>query len=44
MRLGCKAVAYLELGHYWGTDASRDLMLAGYAAELADPRGSTRRS
>ncbi|WP_253732489.1 class I SAM-dependent methyltransferase [Thioclava sp. JE_KL1] len=34
LRLGCKAVPYLEPGHYWGTDASRALMLAGYAAEL----------
>ena len=37
LRLGCKAVAYLEPGHYWGTDDSRELMLAGHAAELADP-------
>lgn len=37
LRLGCKAVAYLEPGHYWGTDASREIMLAGHAAELADP-------
>ena len=37
MRLGCKAVPYLEPGHYWATDASRALMLAGRAAELADP-------
>jgi hypothetical protein len=36
LRLGCKAVPYLNPGHYWGTDASRALMLAGYAAELED--------
>jgi len=37
LRLGCKAVPYLEPGHYWATDASRALMLAGQASELADP-------
>jgi len=37
LRLGCKAVDYLEPGHYWATDASREIMLAGHAAELADP-------
>lgn len=37
LRLGCKAVPYLEPGHYWATDASRALMLAGHAQELADP-------
>ena len=37
LRLGCKAVPYLEPGHYWGTDASRALLLAGHAAELEDP-------
>ena len=37
LRLGCKAVPYLEPEHYWATDASRALMLAGHAAELTDP-------
>lgn len=37
LRLGCKAVPYLNPGHYWATDASRALMLAGHAAELPDP-------
>lgn len=37
LRLGCKAVPYLEPGHYWATDASRAILLAGHAAELADP-------
>lgn len=37
LRLGCKAVPYLAPGHYWATDQSRDLMLAGLAQELADP-------
>jgi len=37
MRLGCKAVPYLEPGHYWATDASRAIMLEGYRTELADP-------
>lgn len=37
LRLGCKAVPYLEPGHYWATDASRALMLAGLASEL-EPR------
>ncbi|HSG57260.1 MAG TPA: class I SAM-dependent methyltransferase, partial [Paracoccaceae bacterium] len=36
LRLGCKAVPYLEPGHYWATDASRALLLAGRRAELAD--------
>ncbi|MGD9864632.1 MAG: class I SAM-dependent methyltransferase [Pseudodonghicola sp.] len=37
LRLGCKAVGYLEPGHYWATDLSRELMLAGRAAELQEP-------
>ncbi|MBS0125565.1 class I SAM-dependent methyltransferase [Thetidibacter halocola] len=37
LRLGCKAVPYLDPSHYWATDASRALMLAGRAAELPDP-------
>lgn len=37
LRLGCKAVPYLEPGHYWATDASRAILLAGHRAELADP-------
>lgn len=37
LRLGCKAVPYLQPGHYWATDASRALMLAGHAQELPDP-------
>lgn len=37
LRLGCKAVPYLAQGHYWATDASRALMLAGYQIELDDP-------
>lgn len=37
LRLGCKAVPYLEPGHYWATDASREILLAGHRAELADP-------
>jgi hypothetical protein len=37
LRLGCKAVPYLEPGHYWATDAARSLLLAGYHAELSDP-------
>lgn len=36
LRLGCKAVPYLEAGHYWGTDLSADLMAQGYATELLD--------
>ncbi|MBR9766610.1 MAG: class I SAM-dependent methyltransferase [Rhodobacteraceae bacterium] len=34
LRLGCKALRYLEPGHYWATDASRALLLAGLAQEL----------
>jgi hypothetical protein len=37
LRLGCKAVPFLEPGHYWATDASRALMLRGRAVELPDP-------
>ena len=37
LRLGCKAVPYLEPGHYWATDAARSILLAGYHAELSDP-------
>lgn len=37
LRLGHKAVPFLEPGHYWGTDASLALMLHGRATELADP-------
>ena len=37
LRLGCKLVPYLEPGHYWGTDASGDLMRRGRETELADP-------
>lgn len=36
LRLGCKAVPYLAPGHYWATDASRALMLAGHEKELAN--------
>lgn len=37
LRLGCKAVPFLDPGHYWATDASRALMLRGREAELPDP-------
>lgn len=37
LRLGHLAVPYLEPGHYWGTDASLDLMRHGRAVELDDP-------
>ena len=37
LRLGCKAVPYLDHGHYWATDQSAALMAAGHARELADP-------
>ena len=37
LRLGCKAVPYLEPGHYWATDASRKILLAGHRTELPDP-------
>ncbi|MDZ7908155.1 MAG: class I SAM-dependent methyltransferase [Gemmobacter sp.] len=37
LRLGCKAVPYLDPGHYWATDASHALMARGRAVELADP-------
>jgi SAM-dependent methyltransferase len=35
LRLGCRAVPYLDPGHYWGTDASAALMARGHAAELS---------
>lgn len=34
LRLGHRAVAFLDPGHYWGTDASRALMLRGWEVEL----------
>jgi hypothetical protein len=37
LRLGCKAVPYLEPSRYWATDASRALMLRGREVELPDP-------
>ena len=37
LRLGCRAVPYLNQGHYWATDLSGALMRAGHAAELVDP-------
>ena len=37
LRLGCKAVPYLDPGHYWATDLSGALMAEGHARELADP-------
>jgi hypothetical protein len=37
LRLGCKAVPYLDPGHYHATDASRALLLTGRAQELPDP-------
>lgn len=36
LRLGCKAVPYLDPGHYWATDLSGDLLRRGYDLELAD--------
>jgi hypothetical protein len=37
LRLGCRAVPYLDAGNYWATDLSGDLMRAGHMSELADP-------
>ena len=37
LRLGHRAVPFLKPGHYWGTDASLELMQHGRAVELADP-------
>ncbi len=37
LRLGCKLVPYLDAGHYWATDASRAILLAGHRMELAQP-------
>ena len=37
LRLGCKAVPYLDQGNYWGTDPSAALMRHGHLTELADP-------
>lgn len=36
LRLGCKAVPWLDPGHYWATDASGALMRRGWEVELAD--------
>jgi hypothetical protein len=37
LRLGCRAVPYLNAGHYWATDLSGDLMRAGHLSELSAP-------
>ena len=37
LRLGCKAVPYLNPNHYWATDLSGDLLRQGHKTELADP-------
>jgi hypothetical protein len=37
LRLGHKAVPFLNPGHYWGTDASLALMQHGRLTELPDP-------
>ncbi len=36
LRLGHRAVPFLDPGHYWGTDASGALMRRGWETELAD--------
>lgn len=36
LRLGCKAVPWLDPGNYWATDASGALMRRGWEVELAD--------
>jgi SAM-dependent methyltransferase len=36
LRLGCKAVRFLDPGHYWATDASGALMRRGWDTELTD--------
>ncbi len=36
LRLGCRAVAYLDAGHYWATDLSGALLKRGYDLELQD--------
>ena len=37
LRLGCRAVPWLDAGHYWATDASLALMRRGRTQELAYP-------
>lgn len=34
LRLGCRAVPYLDPGHYWATDLSAELMRRGWETEL----------
>lgn len=36
LRLGCRAVPYLDPGNYWATDLSADLMRRGWETELGD--------
>ncbi|HRK18149.1 MAG TPA: hypothetical protein PK970_04270 [Hyphomicrobiaceae bacterium] len=36
LRLGCKAVPYLDPGNYWATDMSGALLRKGYDAEITD--------
>jgi len=36
LRLGCRAVPFLDPGHYWGTDLSGALMRKGHEEEVSD--------
>lgn len=36
LRLGCRAVPYLDPGNYWATDLSADLMRRGWEVELGE--------
>ena len=36
LRLGCKAVSYLDPDHYWATDLSGALLRRGYQTEIPD--------
>ena len=36
LRLGCRAITYLNPGHYWATDLSGALLRRGYETEIAD--------
>ncbi len=36
LRLGCRAVPYLDPGHYWATDLSAALLRRGHETELAN--------
>ncbi|MGC1464305.1 MAG: hypothetical protein WA792_01085, partial [Pseudolabrys sp.] len=42
LRLGVRAIEYLNVGHYWGTDINESLLAAGFEKEII-PNGLARK-